>query len=505
MKRARIVAASVVGTFLILWGASAPPWAAGAETSAETDECLECHLQLNPGMAGAWQKSRHARTSPAEALEKPALQRRVSSENIPESLAGSAVGCAECHTLNADKHGDSFEHNGYTVHTVVTPEDCATCHSVEADQYKQNLMSHAHGNLVNNALYQQLVDSVNGDYVFDESSGALTVEAHDASTDADSCLFCHGTVVEVKGVETRDTDFGELDFPVLSGWPNRGVGRVNPDGSKGSCGACHTRHRFSIEMARKPHTCSECHKGPDVPSYKVYQASKHGNIYASTGKKEWDFQAVPWVVGKDFTAPTCAVCHVSLVTAEDGTVVSQRTHRMNDRLPWRLFGLVYAHPHPESPDTSVIKTPSGLPLPTELDGTPAKEFVITAEEQGKRREAMQRACLQCHGSSWVDGHWSRFERAIEASNQATLTASRMMLSIWNKGLASGVAQKDNIFNESIERKWADVWLIYANHVRLSSAMCGADYGVFDRGRYYLTRTLQEMKDWLDARGKAKAD
>jgi len=28
-------------------------------------------------------------------------------------------------------------------------------------------------------------------------------------------------------------------------WPNTGIGRVNPDGSAGSCSACHTRHRFS--------------------------------------------------------------------------------------------------------------------------------------------------------------------------------------------------------------------------------------------------------------------
>jgi hydroxylamine dehydrogenase len=57
------------------------------------------------------------------------------------------------------------------------------------------------------------------------------------------------------------------------------VGRVNLDGSRGACSACHTRHRFSIEMARKPYTCKECHVGPDVPAFKVYSASKHGNIF----------------------------------------------------------------------------------------------------------------------------------------------------------------------------------------------------------------------------------
>jgi len=35
---------------------------------------------------------------------------------------------------------------------------------------------------------------------------------------------------------------------------------------------------------------------------------------------------------------------------------------MNDRLPWRLFGLIYAHPTPIA-DTTVIKNKAGLPLP----------------------------------------------------------------------------------------------------------------------------------------------
>ncbi len=73
--------------------------------------------------------------------------------------------------------------------------------------------------------------------------------------------------MEVKGLKSRETSQGEMSFPVLTGWPSQGVGRVNPDGSLGSCSACHSRHGFSIEVARKPYACSKCHKGPDVPAY----------------------------------------------------------------------------------------------------------------------------------------------------------------------------------------------------------------------------------------------
>jgi hypothetical protein len=329
-----------------------------------------------------------------------------------------------------------------------------------------------------------------------------TQKAPDAETDAASCFFCHGTVVEVKGTITRDTAHGEMSFPVLSGWPNQGVGRVNPDGSLGSCAACHTRHQFSIEMARKPYTCSECHKGPDVPAYKVYSISKHGNIYSAVGKA-WNFKAVPWTVGKDFTAPTCATCHVSLVVSEAGKVLAERTHQVSDRLPWRIFGLIYAHAHPDSPDTTIIKNKAGLPLPTELTGEPVTAFLIDTKEQKKREKTMQGVCRACHSQGWVDGHFARFERAIKTTNEMTLTATKVLLSAWGKGVAKGLAQKDSIFNEAIEKKWVEQWLFFANSTRFASAMGEADYGSFANGRWHMTKNIEEMVDWLEFKLKKK--
>ena len=74
---------------------------------------------------------------------------------------------------------------------------------------------------------------------------------------------------------------GEIDVPDLANWPNQGVGRINPDGSLGACTSCHPRHSFSIEVARKPYTCSQCHLEPYVPAFEVYKESKHGNIFLS--------------------------------------------------------------------------------------------------------------------------------------------------------------------------------------------------------------------------------
>jgi len=467
--------------------------------SPETEECLDCHSVVHPGIVASWKAGRHAHTTPAQALKKDTLARRVSSEDIDAKRKHVVVGCYECHSLNTDKHKDAFEHNGFKINVVVSSNDCAACHAVEARQYDQNIMAHAYDDLVKNSVYQNLMKSVNQPITFEHHG--IKFAAKDSLTDAESCLYCHGTRIKVNGMFTKETNFGEMEFPRLSGWPNQGVGRINPDGSLGSCTSCHPRHDFSIETARKPYTCAECHKGPDVPAYKVYQVSKHGNIVSSQSKN-FNFKAVPWKVGRDFTAPTCAACHTSLLVNEEGDVVAERTHRFNDRLAWRIFGAPYAHPHPISADLTKIKNSAGLPLSTELDGTPVSKFLISKEEQQARNQRMQHICLTCHSSNWVENHFARLENTIRTTNALTRTATNIMSEIWQKGFARGIPQNANPFDEHIERIWTSIWLFHANSVRFTSAMGGGgDYGVFANGRYPLTEKIFQLQDWLDTHQK----
>jgi len=480
--------------FLILLSC---PWsgARAVEPSQGTRYCLGCHESLHPGIVSDWRDSRHSRVTPAEALQKDELERRVSAERVPEDLRGSPVGCAECHTLNPGQHPDTFAHNGKEVHTVVTPEDCAVCHPRERKQYSQSKMSQAHDNLTENALYQQLITAVNGVPRVDADKGVIEERDPDRLSNEDACLACHGTRVEYQGTKRRSTKLGPQELPVYTGWPSQAVGRINPDGSEGACSSCHTRHRFAIEVARQPHTCSKCHKGPDVPAYKVYEVSKHGNIFASSGS-EWDLESVPWTPGEDFTAPTCAGCHMSLLTSPQGTVVAERTHRLNDRLSERIFGLPYAHPQPQSPDTTVMENKAGLPLPTELSGEPASEYLISEKEQHKRRERMQSVCSACHSQQWIRGHFQRLDRAVETSNQMIRGATKIMEAAWAEGLAKGPGEGGSIADEPLELMWLEQWLFYGNSVRFASAMLGADYGVFERGRWHLQKNLREMAEEL---------
>ena len=465
--------------------------------SDATQACLDCHAVFHSGIVADWQKSRHARVTPQAAMAIEEIKRRISSRNVPEGLQGNSVGCAECHTLRGGAHADTFEHNGYEIHVVVSPDDCATCHATEREQYSKNIMAMAEKNLSENKVYADLQRNILGSAAV--KGDRVHFETANDMTRADACYYCHGTRLKVTGTETRDTDAGELEFPVIAGWPNQGVGRVNLDGSRGACSSCHTRHRFSIEMARKPYTCKECHVGPDVPAFKVYSASKHGNIFSSM-QHEWDFNAVPWVIGEDIQAPTCATCHISLTVNTDGEVINPRTHQMSNRLGWRIFGLIYAHPQPRSPDTTIIRNQAGLPLPTDLDGRVAADYLISADEAAIRRTTMQRTCLACHDTAWVHGYFTRLDNTIATSNQSVKTATQLMQSVWDKGYAQGLTGGGSIFDEYIERRWSDAWLLYANNIRFVSAMAGGgDYGVFEDGRYHLTKTIMELQDWQQTR------
>lgn len=274
-------------------------------------------------------------------------------------------------------------------------------------------------------------------------------------------------------------------------WPNQGVGRVNPDGSTGACTACHTRHAFSISMARKPYTCGQCHLEPDIPAYNVYQESKHGNIFFSK-QQDYNLENVPWAVGKDFRSPTCATCHNSLLTSPDGTVIAKRNHDFGAR-PWvRLFGLIYSHVQPKDGRTYLIKNKDGLPLPTTFTGEPAFTFLIDAGEQEKRFAEMKRICQSCHASGVVTGHFAKFDNSVREADAMVKTTTLLLVDAWNAKLAD----KTNPFDESIEQKWITQWLFYANSLRFASAMMGYDHATFHYGWWNLTANLQDMAEMI---------
>ena len=50
---------------------------------------------------------------------------------------------------------------------------------------------------------------------------------------------------------------------------------------------------------------------------------------------------------------------------------------------------------------------------------------------------MKSLCLSCHGHAWVNGHFERLENTIRTTNGMTLTATKILLSAWEKKAAKG--------------------------------------------------------------------
>lgn len=463
--------------------------------SPETKECLSCHTSYTPGIVYDWLESRHAKTTPAKALEMPEPERRISTPDVEENLAGVTVGCYECHALNPEKHQDNFKHFGYQINVIVSPNDCMICHPVEVEQYSTSTKAHAVGNLAENPIYTLLVETITGLKKVEDTKVIRGESSH--ITKHETCYGCHGTVVEVEGMVQIETEMGEIEVPDLSDWPNQGVGRINPDGSKGACSSCHPRHAFSLKDARKLYTCAQCHLDPDVPAYNVYKESKHGNIYYARGS-DWNYENVPWIVGKDFKAPTCAVCHTSLIADENGNVLAERTHDFDSRIWVRVFGLPYAHPHPKEGNTYIIENADGLPLPTTFLNQPAWDYLIDSTEMKKRQGEMEKICQACHSTKWVEGHFRKFDGTVKETDLMSLAATQLLLNAWEKQLAN----KENPFDEEIEIMWIKQWLFYPNSIRYASAMTGApDYAAFKLGWWELSEKLQQMKNWIELRKK----
>ena len=194
-----------------------------SNTSKESQACIACHQSGTAPLAvQQWAASRHAQVG---------------------------IGCYECHQAD-NTRPDAFDHFGYSISAIVTPKSCGACHAQEAAEFQAS--HHAQAGQILGSL-----DNVLGEDVEGPAAAAM------------GCKKCHGSEVKVLGK-------GKLD-PAT--WPNEGIGRLNPDGSKGSCSVCHSRHTFSLAIARQPESCGYCHLGPDHPQAEIYAESKHGVTY----------------------------------------------------------------------------------------------------------------------------------------------------------------------------------------------------------------------------------
>ncbi|MFO7883319.1 MAG: multiheme c-type cytochrome [Desulfobacteraceae bacterium] len=362
--------------------------------------CLECHKKEQPGIFSDWAASRHAAAN---------------------------ITCYDCHA--AEEHDPDVSRSHYKeyessdtlygkkkymvpVSAVVTPKDCSRCHPDEAKQYSKS--KHANTLEIIWKIDPWLNNGMNSD--FERING---------------CFHCHGTILKTKDNElTPET------------WPNVGVGRLNLDGSKGSCTSCHTRHRFSIMEARKPEACGQCHLGPDHPQIEIFTESKHGDIYDSFGD-DYNWTAAPgtWSPGIDYRGPTCASCHMS---GSGGVMTS---HDVTERLSWEL----------QAPLTV---------RPSDFKAFPAQ---TSWEEE---RNKMQQICKQCHGKRWTESHYTQMDKTVEEYNEVYFKPARAKLDLlYEKGLLDDT----KFFDERLEVEYYELWHHEGRRARMGAAMMAPDY------------------------------
>jgi hypothetical protein len=371
--------------------------------AGSTDECVTCHRTESPGIVDQFGHS---------------------------SMAAAEVTCRDCHEVSADYPG-AVEHEGSYVLPAPSTAKCQKCHEDEVAQFYQSRHSlPAYVAVAGSkdlsptllAMYQAIPE---GSFAPDKARNAIAVLEGPQITPF-ACENCHS------------------------------IGIPAADVSVGRCQKCHIRHDFSLEQARKPETCNNCHIGPDHPQWEIYQESAHGIMYATMGSTwNWDAEAGNLTV-IDFPAPTCALCHMS------GFGTNATTHDVGDRLSWYLFASISK----QRPDWEANRT------------------------------RMQSVCLECHNQNFITNLYKGADAATQQVNDWVQESNDLVAPLQQQGLINTAN-----FDEPLDFNYFNLWHYWGRTTKFGTWMQGPDYTQW-HGAYPLQQTLAELKDMVNAKLQA---
>ncbi len=362
-------------------------------------KCAECHSNQQYSIVHEYELSKHA--------EKH-------------------VNCLECHS--AAKGQESKPHHGFEINTKVTAANCRSCHE---------------------SIYQQFLRSrhaapswaaVFGGEPFTAEQVAFSEQFHPKSVkrSANALAMLEGKSAIQSGCVSCHS-----------------VGKPNADGTIGTCTACHTRHTSSVEIARLPSTCGQCHMGPDHSQIEIYTESKHGVMFAAQ-QKQLNLAADPkTLTTRDMFVPTCATCHMS------GLNGMAMTHDPSERLSYNLF------------DEISEKRPN----------------------YARAQAAMKDLCSNCHTSQVVDRVYADAEATV-ASTNAKVAASKAIMDDLRK---DGLLGKP--FEKPIDFAYFDLWHYYGRTSKHAAFMGGADF-VQWHGNYPMLQHATEIKSMAEEMRRA---
>ena len=358
-------------------------------------KCAECHRNLQYSIVHEFELSEHAK---------------------------KGITCLDCHQVAMGQSGTN--HNGFVINTRVTPANCRTCHEAIYEQFLRS--RHAAASW---AAVAGDKDFTPEQVAFAEQfqPGAVKRPPHPltklegSAASQSGCLSCHS------------------------------VGKPNADGTIGNCTDCHTRHTSSIEVARLPSTCGQCHLGPDHSQLEIYTESKHGVMFAAQ-RNLLNLSAPPdQLTTHDMFVPTCATCHMSGLNGRGVT------HDPSERLSYYLFAEI-TKPRPNA-----------------------------AQAQAKMKDI----CMQCHSSELINRVYTDAAAVVDATNEKVLAARSIM-----DGLKQdGVLAADN-FEMPIQFSYFDLWHYYGRTAKHAAFMGGADF-VQWHGNYPILQHYIEIRAEAD--------
>ncbi len=374
-----------------------------------TDRCVGCHSNndVMPALFEQYQRSKHFE---------------------------STVGCLDCHAAE-EGDVDAFEHHGGLISIIVSPRDCERCHEAVVEQF--NRSAHVGARV--------LVTEGLGDYFLKNLVGSRNLSDHlKYVPGTNGCWRCHGSKIEI----------GSNGRPTSKTWPNSGIGRENPDGSKGNCTSCHSGHEFSVAEARRPESCAVCHNaGGGDPQVEAYRTSTHGLIYYSK-IDQMNLESDSWIVGRDyFAAPTCSTCHMS------ATPDMPATHDINERLHWNEWL--------QTTNTIAVKEKCGLP--DEVQALPYQQPIAGP----KHKDDMKNVCRSCHSGTYVDNSVSQYENEVRFFMERWIEPGRTLFQLATRVLKAAEGDDYRFLTHPIDFVWFGMCNDHAKSAHTGAAMMSA--------------------------------
>jgi hypothetical protein len=356
-----------------------------------TGKCAECHAGRQYSIVHEYELSAHA---------------------------AKGVNCLECHQPTANQ--GKLDHHGFTIAHKVTAANCRGCHETEYQQFLRS--RHAAPSWA--AVY--------GEKGLSAEQVEFSEKYHPGA-----CKRPANSLVALEGGSS-----------VVSGCVKcHGVGKPNTDGSIGNCTACHTRHTSSVEIARLPTTCGQCHMGPDHSQLEIYNESKHGVMFAAQ-KSHLKLGVDPKKLSsRDMFVPTCATCHMSGLNGQ------KVTHDPSERLSY----LLAAEISPKRPGYALAQA------------------------------NMKETCTQCHTSAVVDRVYAEAEQAVASTNEKVKAAKEIYESLRADKIIEGPP-----FSHPIDFLYFDLWHYYGRTAKHGAFMGGQDFAQW-HGNYPILQHTVELK------------